>query len=147
MRGDRPLAVIDSSVAVKWVLHEPGRDQSLQLLDEYESAAITLIAPSLLLAEVGSVLSKRCRRKQLTIAQAREAFRLFEVRAPVLIDVREQISSALELSLVHHLAIYDCLYLALAIENGCDLVTADERFYTGIFRAYPFVRLLGEYEG
>ena len=144
MKPARSITVIDSSIAVKWVLEEPGHEQALRLLDAYESAALTLIAPSLLLAEVGSVLSKRCRRKQLTIAQAREAFRLFEVRSPVLIDTQEQMSSALELSLIHQLAIYDCLYLALAIENGCDLVTADERFYTGIFRAYPFVRLLGE---
>ena len=140
----RPLTVIDSSVAVKWVLNEPGRNESLRLLDAYESARLTLIAPSLLLAEVASVLSKRSWRKQLTKAQAREAFRLFEVRAPLLVDIREHMSSALELSMAHHLALYDCLYLALALERSGDLVTADERLHRATFRAYPFVRLLGK---
>ena len=144
MRTARPLTVIDASVAVKWVLNEPGRDESLLLLDAYESARVTLIAPSLLYAEVASVLSKRSRRKQLTTEQAREAFRHFEVRTPVLVEIQEHMPSALELSLAHQLALYDCLYLALAIETGGDLITADERFHRATFREYPFVRLLGK---
>lgn len=137
-----PLTVIDASVAIKWVLHEPGREDSLQLLDAYESSLLTLIAPVLLLIEVGNVLSKRCRRKELTAAQVRDAYRIFQLRVPVLIDVREQMSSAFELSLAHQIPVYDCLYLALAIDRRCDLVTADKRFHSAVAGAYPFVRQL-----
>jgi predicted nucleic acid-binding protein len=42
------------------------------------------------------------------------------------------------------LTLYDCLYLALAIERGCSLFTADERFFMATSVAYPFVRRIGE---
>jgi len=106
------------------------------------SGALTLIAPSLLAAEVASALSKRFRRKELTEIQAREAFRLFQVRLPLLVDAQDYLGAAFDLSLILHLALYDCLYLAVAIAEGCDLVTADARFYRGSGRAYPFVRIL-----
>ncbi|MGI8741578.1 MAG: type II toxin-antitoxin system VapC family toxin [Bryobacteraceae bacterium] len=106
------LSVVDASVAVKWILPEPGHKESLRLLEAYESGRTALIAPSLLIAEVCSVLAKRCRRKQLNAAQARSAYRCFEVLSPTLVDFRDHMPSALELSLVHQLAIYDCLYLA-----------------------------------
>ena len=137
-----PAVVIDSSVAVKWILPEAGRQAALDVLDAYEAAKVNLIAPSLLVAEVASVLSKRCRRKLLNQDQAREAFRLFQERCPILTDVSEPAPFALELSLAHGLSLYDCLYLALAIERGCELVTADERLYASASRAYPALRLL-----
>jgi len=134
--------VVDASVAAKWVLHEPGREHSLRILDAYEAAEVALLAPSLLPIEVGSVLTKRQRRNQLSPGQVREAFRMFEIRCPVLTDVREQMGSAMELAALHRLAIYDCLYLALALERGCALITADRKFYEATCQAYTSVRLL-----
>ncbi len=139
----RVVTVIDASVVVKWVLPEDGRSEALKWLDAYEAGQLTLIAPSLLLAEVGNVLSKRCRRKQITAAQARQAFRHIEMRAPVAVEIDESAPSAFELSLVHRIPIYDCLYVALAIGRGCELITADRRLYHATSAAYSFVKLLG----
>lgn len=134
--------VVDASVAAKWVLREPGREQSLRLLNDYESAAVQLIAPSLLPIEIASVLTKRQRRNELSPVQVREAFRMFEIRCPMLTDVREHIASAMELSALHRLSVYDCVYLAMALERGCDLITADRKFYEATSQAYASVRLL-----
>lgn len=139
-----PAAVVDSSVAVKWVMREPGREEALRWLDRYESGQLSLIAPSLLLSEVASVLGNRHRRKQLTREEVRQAFQLFEVCCPILVEDRRYVPSALELSMAHWIALYDGLYLALAIERGCELITADKRFHAATASAYPFVRLLGD---
>jgi len=36
-------------------------------------------------------------------------------------------------------AVYDCIYLALAEVEGCELVTADDQFARGLRSSYPFI--------
>lgn len=139
MSGAR-LAVIDSSVVVKWLLPEPGRADALRLLDHYEAGIADLIAPRLLTEEVASALSKRCRRREMTPAQAEKMFRLFDLRSPILVDTH--VGMALHLSVKHQISLWDAFYLALAIEKRADLITADHRLYRSVARHYPFVRLL-----
>jgi predicted nucleic acid-binding protein len=135
------LLVIDASVVIKWVLPEPGRLEALELLDAYEAGTVDLIAPRLLMEEVASALSKRCRSKELTAAQAQQAFRLVAFRQPA-IPGETDLHAALSLSLAHQLSLWDSVYLALAIDQRCDLVTADRRLSRAVTRHYPFVRLL-----
>jgi len=134
--------VIDASIAIKWVLSEPGTPHALSLLRAFEGGDTDLLAPGLLLTEAGSALSKRARRRELTAAQAHEAFRLLEARRPLLADDSLYWRSALDLSVRHQMSFWDCMYLALAIEHRCDLVTADARFHRTAARHYPFVSLL-----
>lgn len=72
------------------------------------------------------------------------AVRLLELRQPLLVDEPGQLRAAFELSVLHRLSFWDSIYLALAIDKRCDIVTADRRFRTGAGRHYPFVILLGE---
>ena len=51
-------------------------------------------------------------------------------------------TSALGLALAHRYSFYDCLYLAWALEQRCDLVTADERFSNAMSATFPSIRLL-----
>ena len=66
--------VIDASVAVKWILPEPGHEASLRLLDLYQDEQVDLYAPYLLITEVGSVLWKRVQRGDLNAVAARRCF-------------------------------------------------------------------------
>jgi predicted nucleic acid-binding protein len=136
--------VVDASVAVKWVLREPGRSEALEWLDDYQEGRIALIAPELLLVEAGNVLSKHYRRKKLTSRQARAGFQFVDEYAPTLMPLGPLVPPAMELSLAHQIPLYDCLYLALAIERGCDLITADRRLFSATAQAYPLVQLLDE---
>jgi predicted nucleic acid-binding protein len=138
--NDARVVVVDASVAIKWVLSEPGDEQALSVLEAYGAREIELIAPRLLMEEVASALSKRCRRKQLTAKQAHAVFHAFESRRPPLAD--NPLRRALELSLDNQLSLWDSVYLALAIERRADLVTADRRFYRNVSRRYPFVSLI-----
>jgi len=42
----------------------------------------------------------------------------------------------------HKRSIDDCLYLALALDRGADLITSDERLYNAIGALFPQIKLL-----
>ncbi len=134
--------VVDASVSVKWVLAEEGRPAAVRLLEQYRSGQSTLIAPQLVLAESGNTLWKLARRGILTGEQAAEAFEYLLDNAPILMDSPRMVRSAMALSLAHGRTLYDCLYLALALDQQCELVTADRAFYAGVHVAFPAVGLL-----
>ncbi|HXN48984.1 MAG TPA: type II toxin-antitoxin system VapC family toxin [Bryobacteraceae bacterium] len=133
--------VIDCSVAAKWVLPEPGRPSALRLLDRHLAGEISLIAPDLLLVELASLLSKRHRRKQISAAQAREAFQLVREFAPELIETDRRLVRALDLSLRHQMSLWDCVYLALAIERDCPFLTSDQRLFRAGTGRHPAIQL------
>lgn len=123
------LLVLDCSVAAKWILPEPGRVQALEILEQQESGKISLIAPDLMLAEFASLLSKRHRRKQISAEQAAEAFQLMEQCSPTIVETHSRLARALHLSLQLNMSLWDCVYVSLAIEYGCPLLTADRRLF------------------
>jgi predicted nucleic acid-binding protein len=134
--------VVDASVVIKWVLNEPGREEAAALLDGYEGGRIDLIAPRMLMTEVASALSKRCRRRELSVARAEQAFHLIEARRPLLSDEPDELRFAFSFSMNYQISVFDALYVCLAIVRRCDFVTADRRLYRSVARHYPFTRLL-----
>jgi predicted nucleic acid-binding protein len=114
--------VVDASVAFKWVIAEPGSEDAAALLP------CALAAPDLLLAEVANALWNRARRGELTadealrrVSQLRTAPVEWVAAGSLILD-----ASRLASELGH--PVYDCLYLALAIQRNCRVVTADARF-------------------
>jgi predicted nucleic acid-binding protein len=113
-------AVVDASVAIKWLVDEPRSDLAFRLMEA------ELCAPALLLAECGNALWRRVRLGLLGRSQAAE--RLAALRsAPVKLHADDALTpAALDIALRLDHPIYDCLYLALA-EEQMPLVTADGR--------------------
>lgn len=62
--------VIDASVAIKWVVSEPGTQEALALRQH------RLIAPDLLIAECANILWKKVRRQELLASEGIWAARL-----------------------------------------------------------------------
>jgi predicted nucleic acid-binding protein len=112
--------VIDASVAVKWVLIEPGSPRALALRNEGG-----LIAPSLIAAEVGNALWKAVRRDAFARQDALDAIRTILLAFDALIPIEDLQLRALELSLELDHPIYDCFYLALAERERAPLVCMD----------------------
>jgi predicted nucleic acid-binding protein len=134
--------VVDASTALKWVLQEDGSEAAAALLD-----GRPLHVPTLLFAEVGNALWSAVRRGRLTPAEAADALHLVG-SAPLRLPAGEVAlaNRALELALLLDHPVYDCIYLALALQHEVPVVTADRRFAQAAARvpeAAPFVRLLG----
>ena len=134
--------VLDCSLAAKWVLPEPDRAPALALFERYASGEVLLIAPDMLLAEFASLLARHNRRKQISAQQAHQAFSLMTKCAPRLFDTRPRLPRALDLSLQHQLSLWDCVYLALALEHDCPVLTADRRLFRAGAAGHPSVRLV-----
>jgi len=111
--------VIDASVAIKWIIDEPGTSQALQLRRH------RLLAPDLLVAEVANVLWKKVRRKELAEEEALVAARLLARAEIELEPMRALLEPATRLAIALNHPAYDCAYLALAERLDCDFVTSD----------------------
>jgi predicted nucleic acid-binding protein len=122
--------VIDASVAVKWVVEETGTPEALAL-----RRGPDLIAPELLVAECANILWKKVQRRQLTKEEALMAARLLQGAEIELLPIRSLLAVATEMAIELDHPAYDCLYLALAIANDCQFVTADERLLRKLAQA------------
>jgi predicted nucleic acid-binding protein len=135
--------VIDASVAVKWFIPEPQSDRAAFLLAEYRADRLDLIAPDVLIAEVGNTLWKRSvLRGEIASADAQAMYRDFiDLRIP-LRSSSALAEAALAIAVAHHHSLYDALYIALALERKCDLISADRTLVTKLSKAFPLLRLL-----
>lgn len=80
------------------------------------------------MAECANILWKKVRRGELTEQEAGLAGQLIQRADLDVQPTRPLMPRALDLAIALDHAAYDCIYLALAIENGWRFVTADERF-------------------
>jgi predicted nucleic acid-binding protein len=117
--------VIDSSVAVKWYVLEEGHKQAAHLF----LGGHDLAAPDLLLAEVANVFRRKVRASAMSEVQASEALRRLRREFKEFIPSDKLVHRAFDLSSKLDHSVYDCIYLALALEvESRLLVTADIKF-------------------
>jgi predicted nucleic acid-binding protein len=114
--------VIDASIAIKWVVEEHGTAEALTLRQK-----AVLIAPDLLVPECANILWKKVQRHELLVEEALLAARLLQGAEIELLPMRSLFEIATRISIEIDHPAYDCVYLALADENDCQFVTADER--------------------
>ena len=121
-----PLLILDTSVVLKWFLEKGEADlvEARRIREAFLSGRCALGAPDLLLIEVANALTAghRASPKEVseTIATILEiGIQLFEIQFAALVK-------AVEIASTYGLAVYDTYFLAVAIEAGGLLVTADE---------------------
>lgn len=138
--------VVDASVAAKWLFLERDSDRAAVLLHEIVEGRLRSLAPEILPAEIGNVLALRVLRGLLREQQALAEYERFQRSCPALISNKTLAAPALNLAVRQRHPIYDCLYLALALEAGCDLITADEKLHRTFAPDFPQVRLLRDWQ-
>jgi predicted nucleic acid-binding protein len=137
--------VVDASVAAKWFLPEPNKDKAEELLRDFIDEKIDLIAPDLIVAEVSNLLWKRSTlRGDISVAQAAQSCANFLAIGLILQPSITLAASALKLASQERHSIYDMFYLALAEQNGCEFVTADEKLVNKLGGKFRLVRWLGD---
>jgi predicted nucleic acid-binding protein len=123
-------AVVDASVAAKWVLSEEHSEAALGLLRRCDE----LHAPAHWLAEAANAARQRCSRQLITPAEAEECADIL-ASAPIRVTplaplMRRAMLEALQLSVT----VYDGLYVALAAQNDLPFVTADRQLFEAVSR-------------
>lgn len=120
--------VLDSSVGLKIVLIENDSELAEALIDDFKNQIHELIAPDCYLAECANILTKAERKKIILPQEAIKKFQIIMDFCPNLFPHVPLIPRAVNISssVVH--GVYDCLLIALGEQEGCQVVTADERF-------------------
>jgi len=132
--------VLDASVAIKWAIpsaREPFTDEAVRLLKRYVDSEVDFIVPDVFWAEIGNVLWKGTRqgrwRQDQAEAVAADMKALDFATVPSFILLPE----ALRIAFAHDRAVYDCMYVALAVQSKTNLITADERLANALAARFP----------
>ncbi len=135
--------VIDANVVVKWFIPESDSDKADRLLDGFRNHQLQLIAPDILISEVGNTFFKRSvLTKEIPVTDAAASYTDFlDLDVPVHSSATIA-EHALNIAISEQHPLYDTLYLSLAVKRGCEFVTADEKLVTKLGHKFPLIKLL-----
>lgn len=134
--------VVDASVIVKLFLQEADSQRARALV----GSGRALMGPEHATIEVASAMVRRFRNGGLTRSEAEQALaavRQFFLRGAFALTADAQLlprAEAIALDLKH--ALKDCLYIALAEREQCELVTTDAALVARAAPLLPFVKPL-----
>jgi predicted nucleic acid-binding protein len=124
--------VLDCSVALKWALPEADSARAIRLRDEFAKGIHELIAPDIFTPEVANGLASAERQARIKSGESFIFLNDILRAAPILFPTPPLLVRAMSLAISTKRAVYDCIYLALAEAEACDLVTADDQFARGL---------------
>jgi predicted nucleic acid-binding protein len=131
--------VLDASVALKWVLTEADSPKALALRDDFRQQVHELLAPDLFPIEVAHALT-RAERKGLIVPPQAARLLADVLSTPLPLHAyRPLLPRAVALSSARRCGVYDCVYVALAEREGCELITADDKLVNNLGPMFPFV--------
>ena len=138
-------AVIDASVILKWYLvDEKFGIKALRLLGEFVSNELDILAPSLLEYEVMNglmIAQKRGRIKEEKILAAVGGFVHLGINLKSISHLYPQV---IHFCKTYNRSVYDASYMALALDEGISLITADEGLFNAIKKELKWVKWLGD---
>ena len=124
--------VVDASVALKWWIVEVHRGHALGLLGGDD----LLVAPQHFRIELTSAVRKKVRTGDVGVEFAGELLAAI-ANAPVSeIPTGPLLGVAMDIALRFNQSIHDSLYVALALQERCQLVTADRKLYDAVAPHY-----------
>jgi len=131
--------VLDSCVGVKWVLIETDTDKARRLRDDYGNGIHDLLAPDVFPVEIAHALTRAERQGRITPAEGAQGLTEILQTLPVLHPSLLLLPRAYAISSQARIGVYDCLYVALAEREGCELITSDDRLLRTLQPQFPFI--------
>jgi predicted nucleic acid-binding protein len=130
---------LDVSAALCWTLPRPASFHAVRLRDGFRQGAHDLIAPSVFPAEAASALTKAERQKLIPVGQSRLLLADILTTPPAMHPYEPLLARAVDISSKTRSGLYDCLYVALAEREQCELVTDDQRLIANLKPQFPFI--------
>src|SRR5580704_9037181 len=130
--------VLDPSAALPWVLPEKDSAKAIQLRDDARNAVHELLAPDIFPAEVFNSLLKAERTKRFSVGDAKTLYASIAADIPALHPYLALMPRAGDIASRYRVALYDCLYIALAERELCEIITAD-RGITSLQSQFSFI--------
>ena len=137
--------VIDSSVTVKWVLAEADSDKALRLRDALRNSVHELLSPDIFAVEAAHALTRAERQTRLLPGQARTLFLDIFTTPPRIFPFQPLLLRAIDISSTMRIGVYDCIYVALADQEKCELASADTTMVRVLQPTFPFIRALSSF--
>src|ERR1700722_12675508 len=131
--------IIDSSVAVKWVLAEKDDAKARLIRDDFRNGTHQLFAPEVFTTELAHALTRAERQGRLTLGDALALWTNVMTTPPQLVPSIPLSPRAIKISSQMRIGVYDCLYVALAEREQCEFVTADDRLVRNLQLTFPFI--------
>ena len=119
--------VIDASVLIKFYVPEILSDKAEELLTRVAQGDVMLLAPDLIYPEVGNILWKKQRMKELTRSEVEEITDAI-ISLPLKIETSKLLLPlAMDIGMAYGITIYDALYLSMARIYEIKMMTADKK--------------------
>jgi predicted nucleic acid-binding protein len=130
---------LDSSTAFKWYVAEADSDKALRLRDDARAGLHRLIAPDLFPTEVANALWVAERRGRVAPGESQVHLAALLTELPVIASAAPLLLRATAIAAASRHSVYDCLYVALAESEACELVTADDQLVRNLGPRFSFI--------
>jgi predicted nucleic acid-binding protein len=137
--------VLDSSVMVKWVLAEPDSDKALRFREDLSNSVHEMVSPDIFTVEAAHALTRAERQLRISAGQARTLFLDVLTTPPRVFPFQPFLLRAIAISSAMRIGVYDCIYVVLAEQEKCQLVTADSASVRILQPAFPFIQSLSSF--
>ena len=140
---DNSRVVIDASFLLKILLPEDKSEKAEELWRSWIKDSIKVVAPTLIIFEVSSVLRNKIYRGILENDDARELINQIKHLDLILIYIEDILNSAWEIGeILKPSVLYDCFYIALSKFLNIPLWTADTKLYNSAKGKFPFIKVI-----
>ena len=131
--------VLDSNIAVKWVLEEDQSDKARSLRGEFVQGTHEFVSPDIFLAEVAHALTRAQRQGRITSFEVDLFVSDVLTTLPRFQSYFPCFPGRSKSRQMRRIGVYDCLYVALAEAERCKLLTADDRLVRTLQPSFAFI--------
>lgn len=124
---------------MRWQLPHPLSAKAQQLQTDFVNQVHELLAPDIFPGEIANALTKAERQQLIPIGQAVPLIGKILKTPPVLHSYTALLMAAAAISSQTRSGFYDCLYVALAQREQCEMVTLDDKLIRNLQSQFPFV--------
>lgn len=125
--GSKPILVMDSSVAIKWLTkEEPFFNQACKVLDDYLLGRIEIYIPDIFWWEVGNYFGRKADFKTASVI----LMNLKKYRFPThMLTDNLSICAFKIMNKIKGTSFYDASYHSLAIQTKSTFITSDKKYF------------------